>query len=129
MYDLRRCGLSKSNAKQPKGKEDESVVDNGKSNVQTASVKGGDDGINSISKLLDDLSTGSVGNYHNKTCPELVFAHCGHTACIPEFDWCDTGDLTMISTDMDGIIQTWQPPSGMLNTFAWVLHSKKREYA
>ena len=34
----------------------------------------------------------------------------------------------MISTDMDGIIHTWQPPMGMLNTFAWTLHSQKTNY-
>merc|ERR1712062_602835 len=102
--------------------EENNGINNEQSNVKTESVKGGKDGIDSISKLLDDLSTNSYGKYGNSLCPELVFAHCGHTACIPEFDWCPSGDLTMISTDMDGIIQTWQPPSGMLNTFDWVLH-------
>eukprot|EP01083_Nonionella_stella_P022689 62723_1 len=108
MYDLRRSGLKQEDA--------------------SNTIHTRDHNHDSISKLLDDLSSNCVENYYDSSCQELVFAHYGHTACIPEFDWCPSGDLTMISTDMDGIIHTWQPPSGMLNTFAWVLHSHKQHY-
>ena len=126
MYDLRRSGWGKDRKS--------GHHENSGGNASDADSAGGgavkleDDGIDSMEKLLEDLSTHSVGNYMDSTCPELVFAHCGHTACIPEFDWCPAGDLTMISTDMDGIIHCWQPPSGMLNTFSWVLHAQKQNY-
>ncbi len=124
MYDLRRCGLQDIN-----GNTKQDI--NGNNNIpkecnNEIKKETSNDGIDSISKLLEDLNNNSVGNYYNNTCPELVFAHYGHTACIPEFDWCPSEDLTIISTDMDGVIQTWQPPNGMLNTFSWVLHSSKQ---
>jgi len=111
MYDLRRSGLT----------ADVQVGGGGQG--------GGDGGVESLSKLLEELGSKAVGNRVESTCAEMVFAHAGHTACIPEFDWCPSGDLTMISTDMDGIVQCWQPPQGMLNTFAWVLNCKEHVVA
>ena len=123
MYDLRRSGLSNTNKK-----VDESSPNNSQSPNSPICTKHDEDDIDSISKLLESLDKNQVSNMFNISCPELVFAHCGHTSCIPEFDWSPSGDLTMISTDMDGIIHTWQPPMGMLNTFAWTLHSQKTNY-
>ena len=123
IYDLRRTGLS-NNIK----KIDESNPNNSISPNSPINDNNNDDDIDSISKLLESLSKNQVGNMYNSSCPELVFAHFGHTSCIPEFDWSPSGDLTIISTDMDGIIHTWQPPMGMLNTFAWTLHSQKSNY-
>jgi len=130
MYDLRRSGLSNPN------KHAMNETNPAEIPPKAASSSSNQDGdshkhenIDSITKLMESLSSNDVNNFYDASCPELVFAHCGHTACIPEFDWCPSGDLTMISTDMDGIIHTWQPPQAMLNTFAWVLHSQQMNYA
>eukprot|EP00483_Globobulimina_turgida_P006224 UN06234 len=87
MYDLRRSGLGTPSVG---SKECDNVTDNIPNAKDVSEVKEDLDGSGSesISKLLEDLSKNSVGNCNENGCPELVFAHYGHTACIPEFDWC-----------------------------------------
>ena len=129
IYDLRRSGLTNPNKKIDESNPSNSPNSNSNSpSPPNTNNNNNENNINSISKLLESLTNNDISNFYNSSCPELVFAHCGHTSCIPEFDWCPSGDLTIISTDMDGIIQTWQPPQGMLNTFSWVLNSQKTNY-
>jgi len=120
LYDLRRTG----SGKESRNGHPESNGNDGQHNGRNMQM----DGIETMEQLLEKLSANTVGNVENVKCPEMVFAHCGHTACVPEFDWCPSGDLTMVSSDMDGMVHCWQPPTGMLNTFGWVLHSQKRDY-
>lgn len=71
----------------------------------------------------NQINDENIGLFRHSLSPELIFAHCGHTACVSEFDWCPSKDMTIISTDMNGVVHTWQPPSAIVNPFAYVLRN------